>query len=101
MAWMRVASMAELKERGVMGVECGGEAIALYWVDGSVYATGDTCTHAAASLSEGFLDGDCIECPIHQALFNIKTGEAVAGPATEPVKTYPCRIEGDDISIEM
>jgi len=55
---------------------------------------------AFARLSEGFLDGDCIECPVHQALFNVKTGEAVAPPAYQPVKTFPCRIEGDDILID-
>jgi nitrite reductase/ring-hydroxylating ferredoxin subunit len=101
MTWTRVGSAAELKERGVLGVECAGEEIALYWIDGVAYATADTCTHASARLSEGFLDGECIECPIHQALFNVKNGEAIAGPATEPIKTYPCRIDGDDISIDI
>jgi nitrite reductase/ring-hydroxylating ferredoxin subunit len=101
MAWTRVAGTAELRDKSVLGVECAGEEIALYWIDGAVYATADTCTHAAARLSEGFLDGDCIECPVHQALFNVKSGEAVAGPATESVKTYPCRIDGDAIMIDI
>ena len=101
MAWIRAAALSELKQRGVMGAEIGGEEIALYWVDDAPWATHNVCTHAFARLSEGYLDGDCIECPIHQALFNVKTGEAVSEPATEPVRTYPCRIEGDDVLIDI
>ena len=101
MAWTRAAAVAEVKERGVMDAEVGGEEIALYWVDDAVYATHNVCTHAFARLSEGFLDGDCIECPIHQAVFNVKTGEAVAPPAYTAVKTYPCRIDGDDVMVDI
>ena len=101
MAWTRAAGVADVKERGVMDAEVGGEEIALYWVDDAVYATHNVCTHAFARLSEGFLDGDCIECPIHQAMFNVKTGEAVAPPAYTAVKTYPCRIEGDDVMVDI
>ena len=101
MAWTRAAAVAEVKERGVMDAEVGGEEIALYWVDDAVYATHNVCTHAFARLSEGFLDGDCIECPIHQAMFNVKTGEAVAPPAYTAVKTFPCRIEGGDILVDI
>jgi nitrite reductase/ring-hydroxylating ferredoxin subunit len=101
MAWTRAAAVAEVKERGVMDVDVGGEEIALYWVDDAVYATHNVCTHAFARLSEGFLDGDCIECPVHQAVFNVKTGEVVAPPAYTAVKTYPCRIEGDDVFVDI
>src|SRR5579883_3419984 len=101
MAWTRVAAAAELKERGVMDAEVNGEEIALYWVEDAPYATENICTHAFARLSEGFLDGDCIECPVHQALFNVKTGEAVSPPAYQAVKTFPCKVEGDDIVIEV
>jgi nitrite reductase/ring-hydroxylating ferredoxin subunit len=101
MAWTRVAALADLKERGVMDAEVGGDEIALYWVGDAPYATENICTHAFARLSEGFLDGDCIECPIHQALFNVKTGEAVSPPAYQPVKTFPCRIDGEDIMVDL
>lgn len=101
MTWTRVASAAEVKQQTVVAVKNGGEEIALYWIDGAVYATANVCTHAFARLSEGLLDGDCIECPIHQALFNVKSGEAIAGPATEPVKTYPCRIDGEDVVVDI
>jgi 3-phenylpropionate/trans-cinnamate dioxygenase ferredoxin subunit len=101
MAWTRVAALAELKERGVMDAEINGDEIALYWVDDAPYATENICTHAFARLSEGYLEGDCIECPVHQALFNVKTGAAVSPPAYQAVKTYPCRVEGENIMIEV
>ena len=101
MTWTKVASAAELASQGVFGVTVAGEEIALYWIEGAPYATCNVCTHAFARLSDGFLDGECIECPIHQAQFNVKTGEAVAGPADEPVKTYPCRTESGDIWVDI
>jgi nitrite reductase/ring-hydroxylating ferredoxin subunit len=101
MAWMRAAAVSEVKERGVMDAEVGGEDIALYWVDDAVFATHNICTHAFARLSEGFLEGDCIECPIHQAMFNVKTGEVMAPPAYTPIKTFPCRVEGDDVMVDV
>jgi len=101
MVWTKAAALAELKERGVMDADIGGNEIALYWVDGTPYATENICTHAFARLSEGYLDGDCIECPVHQALFNVKTGEVMAPPAYQPVKTFPCRIEGEDVMVDV
>jgi nitrite reductase/ring-hydroxylating ferredoxin subunit len=101
MAWTRAAGLAELKERRVMDASIGDEEIALYWVDGAAWATQNICTHAYARLSDGYLDGDRIECPIHQALFEVKTGAAVAAPASTPVKTYPCRVEGDDVLVDI
>jgi nitrite reductase/ring-hydroxylating ferredoxin subunit len=70
-----------------------GQSIALYWIEGGVYATSNVCTHADARLSDGHLDGHCIECPAHQALFDVRSGEAVAGPADVPLKTFACRLE--------
>jgi nitrite reductase/ring-hydroxylating ferredoxin subunit len=101
MAWKRAAGLAELKERRVMDAMIGGEDIALYWVDDAAWATHNVCTHAYARLSEGYLDGDCIECPIHQALFDVKTGAAVTAPASTPVKTYPCKLEGGDVFVDV
>jgi len=101
MAWTRAAALADLKQRRVMDAEIGNEEIALYWVDDAPYATHNICTHAFARLSDGYLDGDCIECPIHQALFDVKTGAAVTPPASTPVKVYPCRIDGDNVLIDI
>ena len=99
--WATVAKLSDLAPGDVRGVEIGDISIALYNLDGEIRATDNICTHAFAMLSDGWLDGDCIECPVHQALFNVKTGAAVSPPAYQAVKTYPCRVEGENIMIEV
>src|SRR3974390_3519891 len=69
--WIRVASLGDIEEGGTLQVGVAGEPVCLYKIGGQVFATTDICTHRQASLSEGFVDGDCIECPLHQALFHI------------------------------
>ena len=99
--WVRAAARAELHEGDVLGVEIAGRSIALYDVDGEVFATDNICTHAYAQLSDGWLDGDAIECPLHAARFDVKTGKVLCPPATEDLKTYPVRIAGDDIEVQL
>ncbi|MDQ2082821.1 non-heme iron oxygenase ferredoxin subunit [Xanthobacteraceae bacterium Astr-EGSB] len=101
MAWTKVAERADIERGSPLAVEVAGEEIALYWLDGEPFATSNICSHAFARLSEGFLDGGCIECPIHQAQFDIRTGAAVAGPADTPIRTYPCRVTGESVEIDI
>ena len=70
-------------------------------VIGASYATDDICTHEFASLAEGFVDGDCIECPLHAGKFHIPTGKAMTAPVTEDIRTYPVKVEGDEIFINL
>ena len=97
--WIKVASVGDVPEGSTLLVEAGGEPICLYNLAGTICATQDTCTHAQASLSEGFIEGELIECPLHQAMFDVRTGKAMCPPATEDLRVYPVRIEGDDISV--
>ncbi len=71
-------------------VEVGGHSIAIVRIDDDVYAVGDTCSHAAVSLSEGFVEADecAIECSRHGALFDLTTGEPLTLPAVRPVPVY-------------
>lgn len=101
MAWTKVAERTKLEQQSPLAVSVAGEEIALYWLDGEPFATSNTCTHAQAQLSDGFVDGGCIECPIHQAQFDIKTGAVVSGPADDPVKTYPCRVNGNAVEVDI
>ncbi len=71
----------------------------LYLVDGTVYAIGNLCTHEFALLTEGFVEGDAIECPLHQARFSIKTGKVLSEPADTDVPSYPVKVDGDDIYV--
>jgi naphthalene 1,2-dioxygenase ferredoxin component len=99
--WTTVAGRGDLAEGDVLGTVVSGREIALYNLDGTLYATDDVCTHAYARLSDGFLDGGEIECPLHAGRFDVKTGAATAPPCIEAVKTYPIRIVGDEIQIKL
>jgi nitrite reductase/ring-hydroxylating ferredoxin subunit len=101
MGWHIAAKVEELSESEPLGVMVAGEPIALYRLGGQIFATHNICTHEQALLSDGFIEGDCIECPIHQARFDIRTGAVVSPPATEPVKTYPVKIEDGRILVEL
>ena len=82
-------------------VEAGGLTVAVFNVDGQFYVTDDACTHGPGSLSEGFIDGDVVECNFHNGQFDIKTGEIVSPPCMIPVKTYPATVEGGTVFIEV
>ena len=68
--------------------------------DGSIHVTDDTCTHGQASLSEGFVVGDEIECPWHSGKFCVRDGRATALPAVEPIRVYPARVIDGQVCIE-
>jgi 3-phenylpropionate/trans-cinnamate dioxygenase ferredoxin subunit len=69
--------------------------------DGSLFAVDDTCSHGESSLSEGEVDGHEIECLAHAARFDLVTGRATALPAVAPIRTYPIRIEGEDVLVDV
>jgi nitrite reductase/ring-hydroxylating ferredoxin subunit len=85
----------------VRKVDAAGLSLAVYNLDGTFYVTDDACTHGPGSLSEGFVEGDIIECNFHQGKFNIRTGEVVAPPCMVPVKTYPAFSEDGRVYIEL
>jgi naphthalene 1,2-dioxygenase ferredoxin component len=99
--WVRAASRGKLGEGDVLGVLIGGKEIAIYDLDGTLYATDDICTHAYAKLSDGWLDKGEIECPLHAGRFDVKTGKTTAPPCTDDLKTYPVRVVGDEIQVKL
>ncbi|MFC4351108.1 Rieske (2Fe-2S) protein [Fodinicurvata halophila] len=101
MAWHKVASSQDVEEGNVIEVKVGETPIALYNIDGEFYATHNICTHAYACLHEGYVEDETIECPLHQGIFDIKTGEALEGPVEEPLETYSVKREGEEIYIEV
>jgi 3-phenylpropionate/trans-cinnamate dioxygenase ferredoxin subunit len=78
----------------------GGSICIAHVESGRFLAVDDACTHEDQSLSEGWLTGCEIECPRHNAIFSLETGEALSLPATEPLKTYPVQVSGDDLLID-
>lgn len=101
LSWLRAARRADLAAGEVIGVEVAGRQIALYDCDGTIYATDNICTHAYARLSDGWLDGAAIECPLHAARFDVRTGKVLDPPATEDLKTYRVRVTDGDIEIGL
>jgi naphthalene 1,2-dioxygenase system ferredoxin subunit len=99
--WVRAAARSDLAEGEVIGVEVAGHSIALYDADGNLFATDNICTHAYACLSDGWLDGEVIECPLHAARFDIRSGKVLDPPATEDLKTYPVRIVDGEIQVRL
>ena len=81
-------------------VEADGLVVAVFNLDGEYFVTDDACTHGPGSLGEGYVDGDVVECNFHGGQFNIRTGEVVAPPCMEPVKTYRTRVENGMVVIE-
>jgi nitrite reductase/ring-hydroxylating ferredoxin subunit len=98
-SWHLVAKAADVAEGEIFGAHIGDEPIALCRLDGKVYAFDDVCPHAYALLSQGFVEGNEIECPLHGARFEIATGRCVAPPADSDLKMHDVRIEGDDIYV--
>lgn len=94
-----VATTSEVDEGEVQQVSVGRTDIALYKLDDDYYATDDICSHAYASLADGYVENGQIECPLHGACFDIKTGKALTAPASVDLKTYPVKIEGDKILV--
>ncbi|HVC80876.1 MAG TPA: bifunctional 3-phenylpropionate/cinnamic acid dioxygenase ferredoxin subunit [Chloroflexota bacterium] len=100
-ALRKVATLKQIEPGNALCVNLGTERIALFNVDGEIYATDDTCSHAQASLSDGWLEDNEITCPLHGAIFDVTTGQALTLPATKPVRTYAVRVEGDGIYLEL
>jgi naphthalene 1,2-dioxygenase ferredoxin component len=99
--WLDAADENDVPEDDVIGLELAGRDIALYKVEGSVYATDNTCTHGQARLCDGFLDGHEIECPLHQGKFDIRDGRATCAPVTVALRSYPVRIEGGRVLLQF
>jgi naphthalene 1,2-dioxygenase system ferredoxin subunit len=99
--WVKATERAALGDGEVIGVIVNGQEIALYAMDGALFATDDICTHAYAKLSDGWMEKGEIECPLHAGRFDIKTGKATAPPCIDDIKTYPVRVEGDEIQVKL
>ncbi|MCX3059427.1 bifunctional 3-phenylpropionate/cinnamic acid dioxygenase ferredoxin subunit [Streptomyces beihaiensis] len=75
--------------------------IAVFNADGTIYAVDDTCTHQDASLADGWLEGCFVECPLHTALFDLRTGMPTCAPAKTPVRTHQVSVENGHILLHI
>ncbi|MGE4219189.1 MAG: non-heme iron oxygenase ferredoxin subunit [Alphaproteobacteria bacterium] len=99
--WHRVANTADVAPDEPIKVRVGEVEVALYNVDGAIFATDNICTHAYASLADGYQDGEEIECPLHEGRFNIKTGEALCPPCDTDLKVFDVKVEGDAVFVKV
>jgi nitrite reductase/ring-hydroxylating ferredoxin subunit len=97
----KICSISDVSEGSVKNFEVGTNVIAVYNVGGTFYATDNECTHGAASLAEGILEGDVIECALHFGAFNVKTGEAVQPPCFTPLRTYKVAVEDGQVMVNL
>jgi 3-phenylpropionate/trans-cinnamate dioxygenase ferredoxin subunit len=101
MAVHKVATTKEFPPGSARALEVAGRSIAVFNVDGVLYAIDNDCTHDGGPLSEGVITDKCVVCPWHGAEFDLVTGKALTPPAVEDVRSYKVLILGDDVSLEI
>ena len=100
MTWIKIASADQVGEDEAIAVTVGELQLAVFHSAGAFHATDNVCTHQYALLSEGYVEEGCVECPLHQARFDLRTGQALCAPATKPIRVYPLKVEGLDIFVD-
>ena len=98
---MTSVNFSSMQDRKPIKVSVNGEDICLTRIGDEVFAIGDLCTHSDASLSEGDVTDFKIECWLHGAEFDLRTGEALTLPANIAAKTYPVKIVNDVVEIQV
>jgi len=99
--FVTVAKNGYLEPGELMYVEVDDTPVCLINLNGELHALDDMCTHEDASLSDGEIVGDEIECPMHGGAFNIRTGEPASFPVVVPVQKYAIRVVGDEVQISV
>jgi biphenyl 2,3-dioxygenase ferredoxin subunit len=92
---------SEIATGTAIKIEKNGLTLAVFNIEGDYLVTDDTCTHGPGSLSEGFIEGNVVECDFHGGAFNVRTGEVVAAPCMLALKTYKTYVENDEVGIEL
>jgi 3-phenylpropionate/trans-cinnamate dioxygenase ferredoxin subunit len=100
--FQKAASRSEISEGKIWGGRVGAEYVAIYLVNGELFATNDFCTHEDCLLSEdGLVEGEEVECLCHGSRFIIRSGEAMNPPAFEPIPVYAAEQRGDDVYVDL
>ena len=99
--WHRVGDIDDVSENLPLAALVDDTAIGIFLVDGVLHAIENVCPHAFALLTDGYVEGDAIECPLHQAVFRIPTGECLREPADRDLATYPVRVEDGAILVRV
>lgn len=100
---IHIAQLDELATNSMRGFTHGDLRIAVFRIDDTIYATDNVCSHEEADLTDGWLETeDCtVECPLHGARFDIRTGQALSLPAYRPIAVYPVRVEDGQVWVDL
>lgn len=101
MNFIDVCDIEDIDEEDVMRFDHGEETFAIYRTEEGYFATAGLCTHEEVHLEDGLVIDDVIECPLHQGRFNVRTGEALSAPACVNLKTYPVKVEGRRVLMDL
>ncbi len=98
---VRVCSQSDVAQGAAKAFAVGDQMLAVYNLDGTFYITDDECTHASASLADGMIEGDVIECCMHFGAFHIPTGKVMQPPCETPLRTYAVVIRDGDVFVDL
>ena len=99
--FVAVCALSELSDGEPRKEVVNGTTIAVVLTEGEVYAINDTCSHGQVSLAEGEIEGCLLECWLHGSQFDLRTGQPVSLPATDPVPVYPVKVEDGTVFVQV
>lgn len=99
--WHRVVELDKLDLDTPFPLRVGGEQVCVMRLEDGIFAINDVCTHEYALLSDGYYEDGKLECPLHQACFEIRTGKALNEPAVTDVQTYPTKVEAGVVYVQV
>jgi nitrite reductase/ring-hydroxylating ferredoxin subunit len=98
---VRVCAQADIGPEAVKAFEVGELRLAVFNIGGTFYVTDDECTHASASLADGILEGDVIECSLHFGAFHVPSGKAVQAPCFTDLKTFRTEVKDGQVLVDL
>jgi anthranilate 1,2-dioxygenase ferredoxin component len=99
--WQDIGAVDDFSEDTPVPVIANGMQIAIFRLEEELFALHDMCTHGVARLSDGYVEDGCVECPLHQGLFDIRTGEPRCAPVTEAVRHFPVRVVAGRVEVAV
>jgi len=99
--WRCAGHIGDLAEDAPIEFKLDDQQIGIYKVGDQVYALENVCPHAYALMTQGFVEGDTVECPLYAAVFHLPTGKCMSGPGGRDLKTYAVRLAGEKIQIKV
>jgi NAD(P)H-flavin reductase/nitrite reductase/ring-hydroxylating ferredoxin subunit len=99
--WFDIGASEEFSDGAAVPVHAGGQPLAVFRLGEALFALRDKCSHGNARLSDGYVEDGCVECPLHQGLFDIRSGAPRCAPVTEPVRSFPVRVVAGRVEVEV